>query len=649
MNHRREWGAGGAGSHKSETRRPKVRIGTLPPVTDQLTREEMLQFVAARGVQPSFFDAFDIERQIPEKTLTWLYELFTAQGDTPSPIIATPGRWHPELHGRIKLGDGRTMDIDGILPVDAVGYHALQLPNGETRLVLGAPEKLTTPPRSWGWSIQLYAARTEKSWGIGDFADLALLAKKAGHAGASFVLICPVHAGNLGADPQPSPYSPTSREWLQVLYIAIDKIATTADLSDLREQALALNAERIINRPKVWTLKREALRRIWEAAGRTGGEDCEQWVAHRGQELRNFAAFMAMSDELGLPWQTWDEKFQRPDSAAVAEWMRDHEDEIAFHSWLQYLCDQQLGTASRQGVDIVADIAVGFDGGGYDAWNWQDILVFTAEVGCPPDRHNRDGQRWGLPAFSPTGLASVGFLPFIHMVRSALRHAKGLRIDHVMQLWRLFWVPETGPAEGAYVRYPHDALLAIVRIEASRRGAWAVGEDMGTVPDYVRPMMHDIDMLGYRAACRVPTSMFTVNTMGATGTHDHATIAGILLGSDAHDMVSVNKSVDWDAEHAKTRALAEEAGLPLEGPYTEEQIHQAVLARTAAVADSESRVVVFNLEDAAAVKERPNMPGTVTQWPNWCLSLPQPADKVLDSELAQKIVERAEKTRHAFS
>ena len=621
----------------------------LPPVNEHLSREHMLEYVSARGVQPSFFDAFDIERQIPEKTLAWLYDVFAAEGQSRQPIIATPGKWHPELYGRISLGDGRVMDIDGILPVDAVGYHALHLPDGHTQLVLAAPDKLNTPPRSYGWSIQLYSARTERSWGIGDFSDLAQLAQIAGHRGAGFVLICPLHAGNLGEHPQASPYSPTSREWLQVLYIAVDDIKTTADISDLREKALALNSERIIDRSRVWPLKLEALRRIWEANGRTGGKDCDAWVAHRGQDLRNFAAFMALSDTLGLPWQNWAEEWRRPDSHVVQQWMSENEDEIAFHSWLQYLCDEQLGHASRQGVDLVADIAVGFDGGGFDAWNWQDVLVFDAEVGCPPDRHNRDGQRWGLPAFSPTGLASVGFLPFIHMVRSALRHAKGLRIDHVMQLWRLFWVPDGGPAEGAYVRYPHDALLAIVRIEASRRGAWAVGEDMGTVPDYVRPMMEDIDMLGYRAACRVPTSMFTVNTMGATGTHDHATIAGILLGTDPHDMVRIGKSVDWDAEYAKQKALALEAGLPEEGPYTDEQVRQAVLARCASVANSASRVVVFNLEDAAAVAERPNMPGTVTQWPNWCWALPQPADVVLNSPLARSIIAEAEKTLHIFS
>lgn len=616
-------------------------------MTERTKREQMLEFVSHRGVQPSFFDAFDIERQIPDTTLEWLYDVFSDGNDAPAPIIATPGRWHPELRGEIRLGDGRTLAVDGILPIDAVGYHSLTTPEGVTRLVLGAPERLATPRRQFGWSIQLYDARTRDSWGIGDFADLATLAHEAARTGAGFVLVCPLHAGNLGAHPMASPYSPTSREWLQVLYISIDLIRTQVDVSDLREQALALNAERVINRGKVWELKRAALRRIWEGQDKDGGKACNEWVAEQGEDLRRFATFMAMSEELGLPWQTWDAQFQHPDAPAVGEWAAANGDAIAFHSWLQFIADKQFGRATRQGVDVVADIAVGFDGGGFDAWNWQDVLVFTAEVGCPPDRHNRDGQRWGLPAFSPTGLAAVGYLPFIRMVRQALRHARALRIDHVMQLWRLFWVPPTegGAAEGAYVRYPHDALLAIIRIEASRHNAWVVGEDMGTVPDYVRPTMDDIDMLGYRAACRVPVSMFLVNTFGATGTHDHATIAGILLGTDPKDMESAGKSVDWPAETARREALAAEAGLPLEGPYSPEQVQQAILARCASVADSESRVVVFNLEDAAAVTERPNMPGTVTAWPNWSLSLPQPADDVLRGSLAQRIADYANRTR----
>ncbi|MHB0927497.1 MAG: 4-alpha-glucanotransferase [Candidatus Nanopelagicales bacterium] len=615
-------------------------------MTQAFTRDEMLHFVSARGVQPSFFDAFDVERQIPDSTLAWLYEEFQKQADVTAPLIASPGKWHPELHGEIELGDGRRMHVEGILPIDAEGYHRLRTPHGQTRLVLCAPDRLATPQRCFGWSVQLYDARTANSWGIGDFADLAALGRIAARSGAGFMLTCPLHAGNLGVQPMASPYSPSSREWLQVLYISIDLIRTTVDVSDLREQARALNQNRIIDRGAVWALKRAALRRIWEGQGNQGGPDCDAWMEEHGENLRSFATFTALTEELGLPWQTWPSEYLHPDSPAVRDWARQHADAVAFHAWLQFLCDRQLGRASRQGVDIVADIAVGFDGGGFDAWHWQDILVFDAEVGAPPDRHNRDGQRWGLPAFSPTGLISVGFDPFIRMVRSALRHAKGLRIDHVMQLWRLFWVPPTGgAAEGAYVRYPHDALLAIIRIEADRTHAWVVGEDMGTVPEYVRPTMNDIDMLGYRAACRVPVSMFTVNTFGATGTHDHATIAGILCGTDPLDMQSAGKTVDWEGERVRQQDLAREAGLPEDGPYTDAQVRQAIRARCQTVAESASRVVVFNLEDAAEVRHRPNMPGTTSTWPNWCLALPRPADEVLGGELAQAIAANANRTR----
>ncbi len=615
-------------------------------MTQALTRDDMLHFISARGVQPSFFDAFDIERQIPDSTLSWLYEEFQKQADVPPPLIASPGKWHPELHGEIELGDGRRMHVEGILPVDAEGYHVLHTTHGHTRLVLCAPDRLATPQRCFGWSVQLYDARTASSWGIGDYADLATLGRIAARSGAGFMLTCPLHAGNLGQHPMASPYSPSSREWLQVLYISIDLIRTNVDVSDLREQARALNANRIIDRGAVWALKHAALRRIWEGQGNQGGPDCDAWMAEHGENLRSFATFTALTEELGLPWQAWAPEYLHPEGPAVRAWAAEHADAVSFHAWLQFLCDKQLGRASRQGVDIVADIAVGFDGGGFDAWHWQDILVFDAEVGAPPDRHNRDGQRWGLPAFSPTGLISVDFDPFIRMVRSALRHAKGLRIDHVMQLWRLFWVPpKGGAAEGAYVRYPHDALLAIIRIEAARTHAWVVGEDMGTVPEYVRPTMLDIDMLGYRAACRVPVSMFTVNTFGATGTHDHATIAGILCGTDPLDMQSAGKTVDWAGERARQLDLAREAGLPEEGPYTDAQVRQAIRARCLTVAESSSRVVVFNLEDAAEVRHRPNMPGTTETWPNWCLALPLPADEVLQGELAQAIAANANRTR----
>lgn len=616
-----------------------------------MNRHELLAQVTAYGVEPSYVDAFQVVKELPDTTLEWLAGEFAGQGPMEPPLIATPGRWHPELHGVVEFDDGRYLHVEGALPLDSVGYQRLREPLGKERLVLCAPDRFRVPRRSFGWSVQLYAARTSQSWGIGDYADLASIARVATETGAGFLLICPLHAGNLGSHPMSSPYSPTSREWLQVLYIAIDEVpgAELVDIADLRSAGLALNDERLIERSAVWALKSEALTRIWVALGRDPGAAYCHWVDSQGEGLTQFATFMALADSHGLPWQTWPEDLRHPGSEAVARWAAepDNAERIAFHCWLQWLADQQLAEASRQGIDLVADIAVGFDGGGADAWCWQDLLVFDAEVGCPPDRHNRDGQRWGLPAFNPAALVQADFAPFIAMVRASLRHAKAMRIDHVMQLWRLFWVPQSGsPSAGGYVRYPHDALLAILRIEADRAGAWVVGEDMGTVPENVQPMMADIDMLGYRAACRVPISMFTVNTLGATGTHDHATIAGILTGQDPRDMVSVGKSIDPDAEEQRKRTLALEAGLEFKDDYSVEEIATAVVARCASVANSASRVVVFNLEDVAAVRERPNMPGTIEQWPNWRWALPIDADELLRSPLAVSIAATARATRH---
>ena len=615
-----------------------------------MDRNALLAQVMAYGVEPSYVDAFQSVRELPDETLQWLAAEFAGQPPLEHPIIATPGRWHPDLHGFVAFDDGRYLHVEGALPLDSVGYQRIQDASGRHRLVLCAPERFHVPRRSFGWSVQLYAARTDQSWGIGDYDDLRQIAVAAAETGAGFVLTCPLHAGNLGTHPMASPYSPTSREWLQVLYIAVDRVpgSELVDLDDLRTAGQGLNALRLIDRPSVWEIKSQALQRIWSALGGDPGHAYRHWIAQQGQGLIDFATFMALADVHGLPWQRWPSQFRHPSGAEIKEWAAqpEHADRIAFHCWLQWLADAQLAHASVQGVDLVADIAVGFDGGGADAWRWQDVLVFDAEVGCPPDRHNRDGQRWGLPAFNPAGLIACDFAPFISMVRSSLRHARALRIDHVMQLWRLFWVPQAGsPAAGGYVRYPHDALLAILRIEADWAGAWVVGEDMGTVPDYVQPMMQDIDMLGYRAACRVPISTFSVNTLGATGTHDHATIAGILTGQDPRDMLSVGKSIDAEAEVQRQASLAAEAGLPVRESYTQAEINTAIVARCASVANSASRVVVFNLEDAAGVRERPNMPGTVEEWPNWSWALPIPADVLLHSPLATAIATTARATR----
>lgn len=616
--------------------------------SSQLHRTDQQQVdaeaLAARGVAVPFVDAFGIERHVDKEVLSILAERFGT--DTPTqPIVATPGRHHPELYGVLEMEDGFKMDVDGTLPSYAVGYHHLVNRAGERRFVIAAPEYMPQPKRTWGWAVQLYAARTSRSWGIGDFTDLISIANHSKEAGAGMVLISPIHANSPNFPQINSPYSPSSRQWINLLYIDAERIpgGEKVDVSDLREKALALNEERIINRDAVWALKLEALQRVYAQLPSSERDKADQFITEQGQELKRFATYSALSVAFGTPnWSEWDSAYHRPDSPAVKEAQEKFSKEIDFWSWCQYVADVQFAEACNQGIDITADLAVGFDSYGADGWAYQDALAFDFEVGAPPDAHNREGQRWGLPPFDPDALTRMDFAPFIKMVQAGLRHAGALRIDHVMQLWRLFWVPADKTAHfGAYIHYPVHALLAILRVEAHRAGAWVCGEDMGTVAPGVREMMEDIGMLGYRAAMRTNPADNPRVSMAASSTHDQVTVAGCLTGSDVKDLDSIGKG--YDPEHAERQRqnLMALAGIPADKAgedMTREDIEAAVLAQYRTVAESESLVAVVTMDDAGAIPERPNMPGTIDAWPNWRLSLPD-AMELLDAPLAQRIAQ----------
>ena len=600
--------------------------------------------LAARGIAVPFWDAFGVEHQVHPETLTQLAQRF---GTAPAaPIVATPGRYHPDLHGLVELEGGYRIDVDGTLPGNAVGYHHLLCADGTRRLVLAAPEHLPQPARTWGWAVQLYAARTANSWGIGDFADLATVAAFAAGAGADMILVSPIHAAAPTFPQQNSPYSPSSRLWLNLQYVAVERVpgAAGVDLADLAVAGRELNAARRIDRDAAWALKLEGLTRIWAAIGACLPAEATEFVERSGIDLVHFATYCALAHEQGTPnWRTWPEPLQRADAPAVLAAQARLGERVAFWSWCQWVADTQLADACARGVDVTADLAVGFDSCGADAWVYQDALAFGFEVGCPPDAHNQEGQRWGLPPFDPDALIRMDLEPFVKMVQAGLRHATALRIDHAMQLWRMFWVPSDQTAHrGAYVHYPVDALLAVLRIEAHRAGAWICGEDMGTVADGVRQTMGDIGMLGYRAAMRTDPADNPGESMAASSTHDQVTVAGCLTGSDSLDLVNIGKAFDpAHAEHTR-RALAVLAGIDPERPAGElgrPEIEAAVLAQYTAVAHSPSLVAVVTLEDAGGVAQRPNMPGTIDAWPNWRLGLPVPVTELLAAPLAHKIAD----------
>ncbi|WP_316669750.1 4-alpha-glucanotransferase [uncultured Propionibacterium sp.] len=615
-------------------------------------RDDLLRRLEPLGVSGSYVSAAGTAVKVPTSTLELVDGHFRSElpFGIGAPLICTPGRYHPELFGELILENGYHYQAHGV--VDVPGYHILYTDTGQRRLVIAAPENLRTPDRSWGWQVQLYAARSQDSWGIGDFRDLGRVCRIACSQHAGCVQVSPVHAIAPVSHPQDSPYSPASRQFLNLLHVAPGQApgAERVDLSDLSAAGRALNRERLIDRSAVWALKKEALQRVWEAM--RGEEDIEyvDYCQRRGRALHEFAIWCAIADELDSSnWREWPDELHRPGSAAVRRWASEHADEVSFYTWCQWVADVQYAEACNCGVDVIADLAVGFDQGSEDAWAFQDSLCFDFEIGCPPDTHNIEGQRWGLPPFNPQKLIRNDFGPFIEMVHEGLRHAKALRIDHVMQLWRLYWVPKDGTAaEGVYVNYPVHALLAILRLEAMRAGAWIVGEDMGTVPPGVRESMADIGMLANRSAMRADTDDFPELGIGTSSTHDQVTVAGLITGSDVEDLRRIGKNADWDQIERTRRSLAEEAGIDPGKPggrISDREIHDAILARYRRLGNAPSRVVLAVLNDAAMVRERPNMPGTVGVYPNWRLALPEPVGRVMRSPMAHDLVQLLSENR----
>lgn len=601
---------------------------TVPVMTDDLRLSALV---------PDFFvDAHGHRKDLDPATLADVRTLLA--DDTAEPIVCVPGEVRDDLIGTVRTLDGVIVGVGHPVAPDA-GYYEHVDGHGTRRLVVSAPATFPQPERGWGWAVQLYAARSRDSWGIGDFGDLATIARAAKSAGAASVLVSPVHAAAPVSSQQSSPYSPASREWLQLLHIAIEDVpgASLVDLSDIAAPARALNAQRRIYRDSVWAYKHTALLRIWNATKDRLPAEHATFVRDGGQALHQFATWCVLAEKHDTAyWPSWPEEFRTP--AGAQDFAAAHKDQVEFYCWAQWVADAQFAAACRAGATVIADIAVGFDSSSADAWVHQDAVCFDYEVGCPPDGHNLDGQKWGLPPLNPAALTAGDFAPFIAMVRSALRSAGALRIDHVMQLWRLYWVPAGRHArDGVYVHYPVQALLAILRLEAARAGAWVVGEDMGTVASGVRDTMAAQGMLGYRAALRLPVDQFPEQVMGASSTHDQATIAGTLTGSDNDDLRAIGKAADFVALERVRAELAAAAGVDLNQEVGPEQVRAAILTQYGRLSTCPARIVLASLDDAGAVPERPNMPGTVTAWPNWCLALPVPVEDLLDAPLAREL------------
>ncbi len=608
-------------------------------------RADLIAQLVPVGLQASFQDAFGVHRTVPDGTLERLrVQLADAPSPSPAtvPLVGSPDWGHGELVGELLCEDGQVWQLDGWLPPEVpYGYHRLSGPFGTGRLVVVVPPVFRQPDRGFGVAVQLYAARSHRSWGLGDLADLAWLAGRTAAAGGCCVLVSPLHAVAPRARQNPSPYSPASRLFLNVLHIAVPEVpdADLVDLSDLADAADLVNEAERIDRDTVFALKRAGLERIWAAIGGRPGPAFEAYLVEQGDPLQQFATWSVLAERLDGPWWEWPQCYRRPDTAAVAEFAADHADRVRFWAWCQWVADRQFARAAGRGVDIVVDLAVGFDPGGADGWMFQDLVARGFEVGCPSDHGNPGGQKWGVAPFDPARLAAAEYAPFVAMVRAGLRHAKALRIDHVMGLWRLFWVPVGGSAEdGVYVRYHGDALLGILRLEAHRAGAWVVGEDMGTLEDRALQVMAQTGTLSYRVSTRTHPDEFPERAMVACETHDQATIAGLLDGSDLATCRRIGKRVNEAATHALRERIAALAGVRAAPPVGRLAVERAVTAMYEELAASRSRLAMVTLDDLAGVSLRPNIPGTIDEHPNWRIPLPMPLEDLFERMLARRVL-----------
>lgn len=530
----------------------------------------------------------------------------------------------------IELEDGSGRGCGAGLPADLpLGYHRLHVSGGTRPLIVTPPRCHLPEHRGFGFAVQLYAARSAESWGIGDLADLAQLGRWARGLGAANLLVSPLHAALCIPPIEPSPYFPTSRVFLNPLHLRPDSVEGVEGIAGLAEEARRLNRERHIDRDRVAALKMAALERAFTAPG--AAAEAERALAQRPL-LHSFALFCALAERHGPDWRMWPHPLARRRPEALRSSADELAGRVRFHAWLQAQLDRQMEAACAE-LAPIHDLAVGFHPGGADAWLWQDLTAPGVSIGAPPDTFNSLGQDWSLPAFNPWKLRAAGYRPFIETLRAGLGHGGGLRIDHVLGLERLWWIPDgLGPADGCYVRYPIDDLLGLVALESVRHQAMVVGEDLGTVHAGLRRRLRQRGLLGYVLLIFEdrPPQRWPRQAVAAVTTHDLPTIAGLWDGSDQAVRQRLGLPVDPEANRALARRLGRG------GPAGPRSLPAAIEHAHRRLAQSPCLLVTATLDDIAAVRERPNQPGVIGP-PSWSLALPRSLEELENLALVKTV------------
>ncbi|WAC56330.1 4-alpha-glucanotransferase [Gordonia sp. SL306] len=555
------------------------------------------------------------------------------------------------------------------------GYHMLHAldPVSEVtaeRPLIVTPRRLSTAARltgrkRWGLAVQLYSTRSARSWGVGDFADLAQICEVAASSyGADFVQVNPLHAAQPHAPIEASPYLPVTRRFVNPLYIRVTDIPELSDLDkSARKKLRALRRDFLddnlnplkIKRNKSFRAKLAALELIHrQPLDEDRAAEYRAFRTREGKGLRRFATWCALTERYAPDDPRWSDQLQ--DKAFVKRQRRRLADRVEFYTWLQWICDQQLAGAQQAarsaGMDIgiIADLAVGVARHGADVWMLGDVLASGATVGAPPDGFNQQGQGWDQPPWHPRRLAEAGYAPYRDMLRTVLRHAGGLRVDHILGLFRLWWIPDgMGPADGTYVHYDHDALIGILALEAERADAVVIGEDLGVFERHVQDALAQRGILGtsilwfeHGPDGAIPPEEYRQLCLTSVTTHDLPPTVGYLAGDhiELRSRLGLLETGE-EAERARDErerdavlAMARDRGLLPDGiPLTDQRTVEALYRLIAA---TPSALLGVALVDAVGERRIQNQPGTGSaQYPNWCIPLADDhGDPVLVEDLA---------------
>jgi (1->4)-alpha-D-glucan 1-alpha-D-glucosylmutase len=560
------------------------------------------------------------------------------------------------------------------LPELPLGYHRLELGGASMLLVVAPadcylPEAVANGGRVWGAALQLYALRSPRNWGIGDFTDLRVALEHLAQQGAAVVGLNPLHALYPHNPLHISPYSPSSRLFLNVIYLDVEGIAEFAQCApaqqlvysrEFQRRLDALRAQEYVDYAGVAAAKFPVLEMLYQYfRERHLARDTERARLFRefqqrdGELLYRHTLYEALQeyfhrkDPAIWGWPVWPAEYRDPSTPAVAQWAAQHGTRIEYYQYLQWQADRQLGAAGRRsyllgmGIGLYQDLAVSVDRGGAETWSLQGTYARDVSVGAPPDEFALNGQDWGLPPLVPRQLREAAYAPFIATLRANMRHGGALRIDHVMGLMRLYWVaPGTSARDGAYVNYPFRDLLGILALESHRNRCLVIGEDLGTVPDEVRARLAPMNVLSYRLFYFErqengdfnPPSAYPERALAAVSTHDLPTLAGYWKGQDIteRERLGLYPSNDKREQQILQRtqdrvrlliALQREGLLPEGATVDPASIPEMMpeLARAVHVylARSSAKVVVLQPEDLIGERRQANLPGTVDQHPNW--------------------------------